>query len=153
MAGGARFAGGVAGKPFPIGYRAIFSNGRKISIDAGGWRWNLLAQELLPHEETASRGRRVFRLASQGEKEGLPQHSGALLAGRKFGAVEILRWSLHFVHGRKIGVHKSIAGAEHVHEVSVIPNQVPDKTSGFLDHRRNQFGAEQWERSLLPRCR
>src|SRR5436305_905263 len=76
MAGGARFAGGVAGKPFPIGYRAIFSNGRKISIDAGGWRWNLLAQELLPHEETASRGRRVFRLASQGEKEGLPQHSG-----------------------------------------------------------------------------
>src|SRR4029077_14570006 len=46
-----------------------------------------------------------------------------------------------------------VAAAEHVHEVSVIPYQIADKTPGFLDHRRNQLRAKQWERSLLTRRR
>src|SRR5262249_45981625 len=100
--------------------------------------------------EQAATGRSgVFRLTCQREKQGLAEYAGSLLTRRKIGAIEIVSRRTDLIYGGEIGVYESVARAEGVHEVSVAPHQISDKTPCFLEHGFDQLRVEERERTLL----
>src|SRR5262249_4220144 len=87
----------------------------------------------------------------QCEKQGLTEYASALLIRRKFGAIVIVSRRRDLIYGGEVRVYESVARAEGVHEVSIAPYQISDKTPGFLEHGLYQLRVEERERTLLAR--
>src|SRR4051794_20380228 len=143
----------VRGQAFPIGQWPVFADRRQVRIHSRRRRGDSLTQELLPREQAATGRRGVFRFTCQREKQSLAQYAGPLLARGKFGPIVIASRRRHLIYAGQIGVHEPVAGTENVHEVSVVPYEVPDKTPGFLNHGFDELRVEERKRTLLARRR
>ena len=117
----------------PLAHRhRLFRRDRgQVRIHARRRIGHVLAKELLPHEQSARSGRRIFRLGREREEQTLTEKPGPLRTGGERNAIELLGRNGHFIDAGQLATHVAVIGREQRHEVAIVPDQVGDKGAGL----------------------